>query len=72
MLPGAPDESGPDQHVTELDPVHGSRPTTTSRDVEELRSDADQQQTPHQPYDQQVPPGYGDVGRGLGSDQPAR
>jgi hypothetical protein len=71
MVPGAPDESGPDQHVTELDPVYGSGPTTPSLDVEEPRQGADQQQTPHQPYDQQVPPGYGDAGRGRGSDQSA-
>jgi hypothetical protein len=37
-------------------------PSAASLDPEDLRAGVSWEETPHQPYDQQVPPGYGQAG----------
>jgi hypothetical protein len=66
-----PAESGsPGQQPTQPDPAPGSGPSVTSPDVEGPQLGEGRQETPHQPYDQQVPPGYGEAGSGLEGDGP--
>jgi hypothetical protein len=54
--------AAPDRRSPQSDLVPGPDPSAASSDPEDSRSGVSWQQTPHQPYDQQVPPGYGQAG----------
>src|SRR3954449_7349667 len=72
MRSPSPDEPGPPRPPsTQPDPDPGSGPSVEP--VDAAQEGDSRQETPHQPYDQQIPPGYGGTGPvgGAGRSCPA-